>query len=129
MEAPERTVTRARRLRKAMTPPEMQLWAVLRRKGARRLKFRRQHPIGPYILDFYCPEAALCVEVDGVDHALGDNPARDARRDLWLAGRGIETLRIDAIAVRDNLDGVYADILNAAETRLVGGAAAAKIAR
>ena len=117
MEAPVQTVRLARRLRKAMTPPEMRLWAMLRRKSMGGLKFRRQHPIGPYILDFYCAEARLCVEVDGVDHGLGDNPRRDRRRDVWLAEQGIETLRVPAIEVRDNLDGVYADIASAAEIR------------
>jgi very-short-patch-repair endonuclease len=57
-------------------------------------QFRRQHPIGPYILDFYCPAVRLAVEVDGYSHEVGDAPAYDARRDAWLLKRGIETLRI-----------------------------------
>jgi very-short-patch-repair endonuclease len=56
--------------------------------------FRRQHPIGPYVLDFYCSAARLAVEVDGYSHEVGDAPAYDARRDAWLLERGIETLRI-----------------------------------
>ena len=117
MDAPKRTVTLARRLRKSMTPPEMRLWAMLRRHAVEGYRFRRQHPIGPYILDFYCDRAKLAVEVDGVDHGLGDHPARDERRDRWLGERGVETLRIPAMEVRDNLQGVYDDILRAAVKR------------
>ena len=106
MHAPEDTIRRARRLRRELTPPEARLWMALRRRQAGGLRFRRQHPIGPYVLDFYCDGAKLCVEVDGFAHVTGDHPARDARRDAWLADRGVQTLRIDARDVRDELDGV-----------------------
>ncbi len=87
-----------------MTPPELRLWSALRARPAG-FKFRRQHPVGPYVLDFYCREAALAVEVDGIVHDMGSNPAGDARRDKWLAERGIMTLRILAADVLD-LDAV-----------------------
>ena len=88
-----------------MTPPERRLWRVLKgRPGG--LKFRRQHPIPPYVLDFFCHEAAMAVEIDGLTHELGSNPQRDARRDAWLIEQGIQTLRLRATDVRDNLDGV-----------------------
>ncbi|RYB05373.1 DUF559 domain-containing protein [Lichenibacterium ramalinae] len=80
MDAPRLTVARARRLRRAMTPPELRLWSALRRRPEGR-KFRRQHPLGPYVLDFYCDEARLGVEVDGLAHDLGSAPARDRMRD------------------------------------------------
>jgi very-short-patch-repair endonuclease len=118
MEAAKRTVVNARRLRKEMTPPEVRLWGVLRRRAMSDLRFRRQHPIGPFILDFYCDSAKLAIEVDGDFHGIGDQPARDARREGWLAEHGVETLRIPAVEIRDNLDGVFSDILRAARERL-----------
>jgi very-short-patch-repair endonuclease len=89
-----------------MTPPEARLWMALRGKRAGGLKFRRQHPLGSFVLDFYCDSAKLAVEVDGVMHITADRPQRDARRDEWLSARGVRTLRIDARDVRDELDGV-----------------------
>ena len=67
-------------------------------------RFRRQHPLGPYVLDFYCDEARLAVEVDGAVHWMWANPARDARRDAWLIERGVRTLRLSATLIRDDLD-------------------------
>lgn len=97
------TAKRARDMRLAMTKPERLLWSVVRRKkcGPR---FRRQHAVGPYILDFYCHEARLCVEVDGGSQDLMTE--HDRRRDEWLAQRGIRTVRIVAQDVLTNLDGV-----------------------
>ena len=67
------TVSKARKLRRAMSPPEAILWNVLRTRPAD-LTFRRQHPVGRYILDFYCPGARLAIEEDGVGHDMGDRP-------------------------------------------------------
>jgi very-short-patch-repair endonuclease len=117
MQAPEATVELARRLRREMTPPEARLWMALRKRAAGGLRFRRQHPIGPYVLDFYCDSAKLAVEVDGFAHVTGDHPERDARRDEWLSLRGIRTLRIDARDVRDELDGVVGLIVAVAKGR------------
>ena len=101
---------RARHFRKRMTPPELRLWNVLKtRPGG--FKFRRQHDLDPYVLDFFCHEVALAIEVDGFSHELGDNPQRDQRRDAWCTGQGIHTLRIAAVDVRDNLEGVIAHIV------------------
>jgi very-short-patch-repair endonuclease len=80
-------------------------------------KFRRQHPLGPYTLDFFCYETALCVEIDGLAHELGSNPQRDRRRDEWLDAQGIRTLRIAAIDVRDNLEGVVTFVLEECRRR------------
>ena len=99
-----RNVKRARSLRKAMTLPEVILWQQLRLRPDS-LKFRRQHPAGPYVLDFYCDEARLCIEVDGMAHDLGDRPLEDLRRDQWLAKAGIRTMRIAATDVLNNLEG------------------------
>jgi very-short-patch-repair endonuclease len=117
MHAPEATIENARRLRREVTPPEARLWMALRRRAAGGLRFRRQHPIGPYVLDFYCDSAKLAVEVDGFAHVTGDHPERDARRDEWLALRGIRTLRIDARGVREELDGVVGLIIAVANGR------------
>jgi very-short-patch-repair endonuclease len=117
MEAPRETIELAKRLRREMSPPETRLWTALRGRKADGLRFRRQHPIGPYVLDFYCDSARLAVEVDGHAHLMGDRPRRDERRDAWLAARGIRSLRIDARDVRDELDGVVDLIVAAAGNR------------
>jgi very-short-patch-repair endonuclease len=92
------TVQNARRLRRVMSLPEVLLWQALRRKQGG-IKLRRQHPIGPYVLDFWCPAARLALEVDGRAHDMGKRPEHDARRDAWLAQQGIAVLRIAAPAV------------------------------
>lgn len=68
------------------------------------LKFRRQHPIGVYVLDFYCPEAKLAVEVDGQGHSHDVTATKDQRRDAWLADQGIRTLRIPARDIMRDLE-------------------------
>ena len=90
-----RNVVKARALRKQMSLPEALLWRLLRR-APNGVAFRRQHPIGEYVLDFYCPAANLAIEVDGVAHDFGDRPQRDERRTKWLNDEGIEVVRIPA---------------------------------
>jgi len=109
-----RSITNAREMRKTLTPPEARLWQALRGRALGGLKFRRQHPIGPFILDFYCVNARLAVEIDGAVHTLGDNPKRDDSRDLWLERHGITVLRIEARYVLDRLDVVLTEIGRAA---------------
>jgi very-short-patch-repair endonuclease len=82
---------RARQLRKEMTPAESRLWDALRGWGIG--KFRRQHPIERFILDFYCPAARLCVEVDGGIHDDAEQRERDRARGEFLAARSIRVLR------------------------------------
>lgn len=93
-----------------MTLPEVLLWQQLRTRPAG-LKFRRQHPAGPYVLDFYCDAARVCIEVDGAAHDCRDGPASDANRDAWLSEAGIRTVRIAALDVLENLEGVLQLIL------------------
>jgi very-short-patch-repair endonuclease len=88
------TLKRARRLRQSLTGPELGLWVRLRRSQLGGFRFRRQHPLGPYILDFYCAEARLAVEIDGLGHDHPDQIRHDARRDEWLASAGVRVLRI-----------------------------------
>jgi hypothetical protein len=89
MDAPRPTKDFARALRKRMTPPEIGLWLGLRGGQVGGLRFRRQHPIGRYVLDFYCVEIGLAVEVDGDGHSFGSARARRAPGRLVAhAGRG-----------------------------------------
>ena len=88
-------VRRARQLRRESSLPEGLLWRELRARKSG-LKFRRQHPVGPYVLDFYCAAAKLGFEIDGAAHGMGDNPQRDQARDASLAQRGLPVVRIAA---------------------------------
>jgi len=104
-------------LRREMTLPEVILWQALRRRPGG-LKFRRQHPSGPYVLDFFCSDARLAIEVDGEAHSRGDRPQRDNARDAQLKAVGIETLRIAAVDILDDADAVLRWILAEATARL-----------
>jgi len=99
-----------------MSPPEATLWRILRsRPGG--FKFRRQHPIDPYTLDFFCHAAGVAIEVDGASHDMGDNPVRDERRDRWLASQGIRTVRFLAADVLSDLEAVVRHIEQACASR------------
>jgi very-short-patch-repair endonuclease len=91
--ATDKAYKNARRLRRELSLPEKLLWVRLRRGD---IRFRRQHPIGPYVLDFYCPAIKLAIEVDGFAHDTGDQPRRDDIRTEWLRKGGVEVLRIPA---------------------------------
>ena len=111
------SVTRARRLRKDMSLPEVLLWQRLKTRPEG-LKFRRQHPSGDLTLDFYCADARLAIEIDGQSHDCGDRPQRDERRDAWLQSQGIETLRIPASDVLGDCATVADGIVQFARSRL-----------
>ena len=83
----------ARKLRRQLSPPEVLLWARLRGIKPR---IRRQHPIGPYVADFYCAAVKFVFEVDGEHHDFGDRPERDEVRQQWLEARGLTVIRIPA---------------------------------
>ena len=102
---PKRKIALARKLRKAMTEPEYLLWQRLKVRASG-VVFKRQHPIGPYILDFYCYQAKLAIEVDGALHGEEVAFARDTRRDAYLLGEGIETFRISAADIYRSADDV-----------------------
>ena len=112
MRAPPITFERAKALRRTMTRPEVLLWQELRGRRCAGLRFRRQHPIGRYILDFYCAEAKLAVEVDGAVHGSEQQAGHDARRDAWLAERAIRVVRVAArdVMADDGLAAVLAMI-------------------
>lgn len=82
---------RAKVMRSAQTPAEERLWYFLRAHRFLGLKFKRQKPVGPYIVDFICMERDLAIELDGSQH--GDQVAYDRERDSWLAGQGFTVLR------------------------------------
>ena len=111
------TAALAKQLRGAMSPPEIALWLALRERPAG-LKFRRQHPSGPYVADFYCHAARLIIEVDGQAHDFGDRPARDAARNRWFEGRGIAVLRIPAVEIFHDCDAMVRGIVALAVERL-----------
>ncbi len=91
-------VQRAREMRKAMSLPEVKLWAQLRLRP-NGLKFRRQHPIGPYVVDFCCLSAKLAVEIDGFAHETGDRFARDVIKMRFLEDNGYRITRVSAAKV------------------------------
>lgn len=99
-----------RQLRSDMTGPETRLWAKLRARQLRGLKFRRQHGIGPYIVDFYCPERSLVIEVDGDSHADADQMLKDQLRDRYLESLGLRVIRYFNDDIVKNLDGVLEDL-------------------
>jgi len=89
-----------------MTPPEVMLWSRLRTRQPGGPRIRRQHPIGPYVADFYCADARLVIEIDGWNHNMGDAPERDVRRDAWMAEQGLTVVRYPAADVLTDLTGV-----------------------
>ena len=106
-----KTITaRSRHLRGNMTDAERRLWQGLRRGQLNGFQFRRQHPVGPYTLDFYCPSLRLAVEVDGGQHAKARKHTDDRRR-RWLADKDIVVVRYWNNDVLSNLRGVLEDLL------------------
>ena len=83
----------ARKLRQDATDPESLLWACLRNRRMNKRKFRRQHPAAPYVLDFYCADLKLSIELDGGQHNTAEGKRHDKLREVFLRSQGIETLR------------------------------------
>ena len=93
-------------LRKNTTDAERELWSILRNRQMVGLKFFRQYSIGPYILDFYCPERRLAVEVDGGQHADSHGQEHDAQRDSYLQELNIRVIRFWNNDALQNIGGV-----------------------
>ena len=104
----------AKRERRSGNLPEVLLWRELRKRPGS-YKFRRQHPLGDYVLDFACLDRRLAIEIDGQAHERGDRPMRDARRDAHLHRRGFAVLRLNARDVLKDLDGAVAAIVAACD--------------
>jgi very-short-patch-repair endonuclease len=106
-------VERARNLRREQTPAEVRLWAALRNRQLAGLKFRRQHPYGQFILDFFCVECQLAVEVDGGVHLNAEQAACDSERSDFLAQRSVRVLRFTNEEVERRLPDVLCKIIEA----------------
>ncbi len=110
-----RMTSNARALRRRATPPEVKLWALLRGRQFETFKFRRQQPIGQFIVDFVCYGRRLVVELDGSQHADGQY---DALRDEDLRRRGFRVMRVWNNELTGNPDGVMEAILAALRERM-----------
>src|SRR5262245_50673744 len=104
------SLARRRELRAASTDAEAALWQRLRAHRFAGFKFRRQHPCGPFILDFFCARIQLAIELDGGQHFEPDVQAYDARRSRYLADRGITVLRFGTDLIFREPDAVLARI-------------------
>ena len=107
----EQTKTLRIQLRQHATVPEQYFWQAVKGKQLG-FKFRRQHGIGPYIVDFYCPERKLVIELDGYSHFSVEGRQYDAQRDAYIQGLGIRVLRFSNTDVMHNLEGVLQIVLS-----------------
>lgn len=96
MRATGRSMASAKQLRRQLSLPEMLLWRLLR-VSRRELRFRRQHAIGPFVADFYCPAAKMVVEIDGSTHDRRQDA--DDGRDAYMTSLGLRVVRISATAL------------------------------
>ena len=103
--------------RRAPTEAEQRLWARLRRKAIGGFRFRRQHPIGTYITDFYCNEANLAIELDGGIHDDPEQRQRDRIRDAALSDHGVRMLRFSNEEISQDIDAVICRIEDALARR------------
>jgi very-short-patch-repair endonuclease len=106
---------RARELRHPQTPAEATLWGALRNRNLN-YKFRRQHPIDRFIVDFYCAQAKLCIEIDGDSHGEASQVEYDAARTACLEELGYKVIRFNNEDVRYNPDAVLDEIIRTVET-------------
>jgi len=100
------SVRQARSFRKNPTDAEKRLWSHLRNRELVGFKFRRQHPLGERILDFYCEEAKLAIELDGSGHSNDLKREEDLDREIEIYEKGVRILRFSNVEVFENLDGV-----------------------
>lgn len=103
-----------RRMRKSLNLTESWVWSRLRGRQLEGWKFRRQQPIGPYYVDFYCPAARLVVEIDGPNHDFDERWAYDQRRQAWLEAEGYRVLRINIddpdVDLDEVIDCIYVEL-------------------
>ena len=117
---PLETLKRARKLRGEMSLPEVLLWRELRKRPGG-FKFRRQHPAGVYILDFYCAAIRLAIEVDGFAHDSIDGARKDAARSHFLRSQHVATLRVPARVLLEDIGSAViriTEVCNQRATRL-----------
>ena len=108
----------AKHLKKAATPAGYLLWQLIRNRQRCGAKFRREYVKEPYILDFYCPEAKLCIECDGLPHFTPEGIARDRARTEWLNAQGIEVIRFTSREIENESERILKEI-NATLKRLL----------
>ena len=108
--------TLARNLRRKQTDAERKLWSILRSRQFENSKFRRQEPIGKYIVDFVSIERELIIELDGGQHNQQPEQEKDEARTKWLDSRGFRVIRFWNIEVLLNIDGVISSILETIDT-------------
>lgn len=111
----DRMTQRARDLRQTMTPPERRLWELLRDRRLGGFKFRRQHPVGGYVVDNYCSVCGLAVELDGVSHEL--TGGADRERTDYLGTQGVEVIRVLNDDLLHHPEAVASTILAACKAR------------
>jgi len=109
-----------RKLRKYQTDVERKLWSVLRNRQLSGVKFRRQFPVGRYILDFYSPEYNLGIEADGGQHYEDKGKSKDALRTRELTKHGVKIVRFSDSDILNNIDGVYEIIQGVIENKKSG---------
>src|SRR5256885_9128661 len=109
-QVPARRALAARRMRTSMNATELLIWSRLRGRKVDGWKFRRQQPIGPYFVDFYCPAAKLIVEIDEPAHQGDATWAYDLRRQAWLGTEGHRMLRISVSQISRDLNEVIETI-------------------
>ena len=100
----------ARKLRKQQTPEETKMWNLLRNHQYKNLAFKRQHPIGNYIVDFICLEKKLIIEIDGGQHNEINNVEYDKQRTIFLERKGYKVIRFWNNDINENIEGVFLDI-------------------
>ena len=100
-----------RQLRRNMPQSEIRLWSKLRGKGLNSYKFRRQYSVDKFVLDFYCPQKKLAIEIDGDSHFTGSAQEYDRQRQMLVESYGIRFLRVTNVEVREDIDGVVLKIL------------------
>jgi very-short-patch-repair endonuclease len=105
-----RETIKRRQLRNKLTETEAILWMRLKAKQVNGFRFRRQYSVGPYVADFYCPEAKLVVEIDGGIHLTTEAQLYDKEREEYMNSLGLKTIRFTNDEVRKNLSGVVLKI-------------------
>ena len=99
-------------LRNNLTPAEATLWKALKGRQINGLKFRRQHSLGPYVMDFYCPSIRLCIELDGEVHNTYGAYLRDSERTRFLNENGITVMRFENNVVYKNINAIIQTIID-----------------
>jgi len=109
----------AKHLKRAATTVGFLMWQLLRNRQRYGAQFRREYVKEPYILDFYCPEAKLCIECDGLPHLTPEGIAKDRKRTAWLNAQGIEVIRFTSREIEQDTQRVIYDIDTVLKRRLM----------